>query len=443
MLFFPEKLLAYLPRQADRWWLGISGGLDSMVLLESVVQLSRKYDFPPVWLLHVNHGLSIQSGRWQQRVIATAIRLGLPYRIIEVNIAQSDVDANGPEAAARTARYDAFARYLQPGQILLLAHHGDDQAETVLLRMFRGAGVAGLCGMPAQRKLANGQLYRPLLGFTRKQLHHWAVKEQLVWIEDPSNLESRFDRNFLRLQVMPLLRSRWPKLQQRLSATASLMRQQQDLIDEIAVSDYQSCQDGSTAILWVSNLLSLSLARRYNVLRFWLNQQNQLAPTQQQLITIDKQVLQASPAAQPQYRLGSLVLRRSVGKLYLLPDAQPQWLDVKPFQVSMARLQDCNIALGNYCLQRAMGGCRLRPKDWIQLSLRQGGERCQPHGRHHSQSLKKLLQEAGVPVWQRDCIPLLWVNDQLAMVGNLWTCKGFQAAAQEPSWRLQAINKLT
>ena len=117
MLFSPEKLLAYLPRQADRWWLGISGGLDSMVLLESVVHLSRKYDCPPVWLLHVNHGLSTQSGRWQQHAIATATRLGLPYRIIEVNIAQSDVDANGPEAAARTARYDAFApddRWVSP-----------------------------------------------------------------------------------------------------------------------------------------------------------------------------------------------------------------------------------------------------------------------------------------------------------------------------------------
>ncbi|MFC6670032.1 tRNA lysidine(34) synthetase TilS [Marinobacterium aestuariivivens] len=246
----PDALLSAFRRQLEarpgtrRWLIGFSGGLDSRVLVELA---ARCLDPTRILLLHVNHHLQAEADSWAVRCRRTAAALGLGIRVLNV------APASASEADAREARYRAFEGELQTGDCLLLGHHADDQAETLLLRLLRGAGVRGLKGMPRSRRLGAGRLLRPLLDIKRADLQSWARQQGLEWIEDPSNAGLDYDRNFLRHRVLPPLAERWPDCARRTAHSSGHLDEAAGLLAEVAGDDLAACRrprGGSVSRRW-------------------------------------------------------------------------------------------------------------------------------------------------------------------------------------------------
>jgi len=451
-----QHLQASLPQQANCWWLAVSGGLDSMCLLHLVKQVQQNLcsNCPDIRIIHVHHGLQPQADDWCQLVERQAEEFGFACYSESVQVDAQIQRQQGLEAAARNARYQVFEKLVAVGDLLLLAQHADDQAETLLLRLLRGAGVAGLGAMPKQRPLGAGHLLRPLLSVSRQELETYAVQHELQWLDDPSNLDEHYRRNFLRHQVMPLLKQRWPGVLQRMQTTSAVMQESQALLQEVAEQDFALLLGKESAgasemvmALPVLGLLSLSVARRHNLLRWWLQELGDLPPDYEAMQQIDVQMLCAVADGQPELYLAIGLLRRSQGRLYWLDRNERQQLKAAT-QVTMQQeeamtwsdtlVQQSSVSLDCGCLQKAINGLYLQSGDKLRISRRQGGERCQPQGRRHSQSLKKLLQEYQVPTWQRSQLPLFWVNGELAMVGDLWVCQGYAVEPGILGWAWSA-----
>lgn len=415
--------MAALPA-AQAYWVGLSGGLDSMVL----AHLASK-NLPSVRLLHINHGLSLNAHLWQQQVERWAQQMGLPCVSIVVDV---DQQAASLEQAARDARYGAFAATLGPAEALLLAHHRDDQAETLLLRLLRGSGLKGLTAMAPARTLGQGHLLRPLLGIGRAQLEAYALHHNLLWVEDESNSAQRFDRNWLRHNLIPLLGTRWPAAQEQLAHTCDRLREEQQLLDAYLAEDFCSCQPRQERLghsLLLAPLLRGANARCNALLRYWFNQLEVLAPSQavmaqMQLLLTSRQDSEACVT------WGQWQMRRFAGRLYVLPQMpqlqrhwQAQWHTAQPLVMAngsvLSACADSNgLAAGSYTVR-----------------LRQGGERAHPQGRAHSQVLKKLLQDAQLEPWLRDCVPLIYRGENLVAVGDLWIEREFShATGVRPQW---------
>lgn len=429
------------PVTQGRWLLAVSGGLDSMCLLHLVSQLQQNApSFPPVEVIHVNHGLQDAADQWQQLVLEQCQGYGINCHVQTPTISAESIKQQGVEGAARLARYDAFAALMQADDVLLLGQHADDQTETFLLRLLRGAGVTGLSAMAQTRPLAIGSLHRPLLHTSRDQLQAYAQHHDLAWVEDPSNDDERFERNYLRHSVLPALRQRWPGLSQRVQTTSQIMAETEALLSELGAEDLLACEVEEAGVgvgLQVAKLMQLSPARRHNVLRYWLRGLGQEAPDYQQLQRFDDEVLLAKPDAQPQWQLPRGQVQRSYGVIYWLANDKPAepMLDELIWQWSPD--EQVKVPLAGGWLVPAAGGVGLNIGDTLSVSWRAGGERCQPMGRRHSQSLKKLLQEYQVPAWQRDQLPLVYVNGELAMVADVWINEGFGLAESAVGWRWQ------
>jgi len=419
-------------RDAPRWWLGLSGGLDSTVLLDLLVQLGQQQGLPPLQAIHIDHQLQDSAPRWRRHCEQLCADLSVPLTSRQVSVADL---GEGLEAAARAARYQVFEELLGAGELLLLAHHLDDQVETFFLRLMRGAGPLGLAGMPASRPLGRGALLRPLLATQRAAMHAHARARQLIWQEDASNHNTDFDRNFLRQQVLPLLATRWPGYRQ------SVDRSQQALADierELAGVEYPRLQRaagerGGDAFLSLSALGNPSVAELARLLRRWLQDQGCRVVAADRLREFARQLLQAKPDSQPGLDGDGYSLRRYRDAVYLLPAA------VAPLQPGFLTPDAALVVpgLGELSVAPVAGvGLALPPEGGWALRWRQGGERCKPLGRASSQSLKKLLQEAGVPPWQRDRLPLLYAGDALVAVADQWICAGGEAASDAVAYRV-------
>lgn len=415
MGFTPALLLAELQRlpRADSYWIAFSGGLDSLVLLHALAAIRERL---PARLraLHVDHGLQSDSLRWAAGCERQSLSLKIPLEIIKIEIIpKSGVSL---EALAREARYRALGGRMAPGDILLTAHHQDDQAETLLLQLLRGSGVSGLAAMPSLAALGDGWLARPLLGFSRSLLANYARAEGLEWIEDPSNRHLAFDRNYLRHQVIPVLRARWPALGRSLSRSARHCAEAQTLIDELARRDLAGAVADESGCLDTKALRSLPAPRCRAVLRQWIARQGLPLPPAVALDRILDELLTAAQDRCPEVIWRGAEVRRFRGKLYLLPP-------LPPFDRVWSRQWD---GRGPLILPAGLGRLLLEPvpemAQPLSVSFRRGGERCRPLGSSHSRSLKQLLQEAGVPPWERGRIPLVWREGELAAVGDLWCC---------------------
>ncbi|EGH28298.1 tRNA(Ile)-lysidine synthetase, partial [Pseudomonas syringae pv. japonica str. M301072] len=260
-------------RNAPVWHVGFSGGLDSTVLLHLLAELASRETLPALNAIHVHHGLQTAADGWPEHCQQVCKTLGVAFESVRVQVEP----AASLEQAARQARYSAFSERLVEGEVLLTGQHRDDQAETLLFRLLRGAGVRGLAAMPDQRVLGRGHLLRPLLDVSRKQLEDYAHRHGLNWIEDPSNDDQQFSRNFLRSQVVPLLTSRWPQAAASLARTARHLGEAQQLLDELALQDIANAQ-AATSFTWVGlpvlslgPIAALSAARQRNALRHWLS----------------------------------------------------------------------------------------------------------------------------------------------------------------------------
>lgn len=425
---------------APRWYVGYSGGVDSTVLLHLLhCWTEHRGDAPPLSAIHVNHGLQAEADAWQGHCERFCHSLQIPLVCLRAEVRAG---ARGLEAAAREARYRLFGAQLQANELLLLAHHADDQVETFFLRLLRGAGVQGLAAMPATRPLGCGRLLRPLLQLPRRALEAYARSHQLQWIEDPSNRDSTRDRNFLRNEVLPLVARRWPGYRQTVTrASEHLGEAATQLAAAVPapVSRSSSLGDPGLALAQLDNASPQSSAE---VLRQWLRGQGLPTPDQASLAEFLRQVALATDQSAPRLQCGDYTLQRYRDGIYRLPgdvDVPPgHTLPVTPEEV--VELPD---AQGRFWLSPvATDGIRLEAGDHPQLAWREGGERCRPRGRPGSASLKKLLQEYDVPPWWRRRVPLLYLDGELLAVGDLWLCDSsrWQAAADsgetlwQPHW---------
>ncbi|GHA25800.1 tRNA lysidine(34) synthetase TilS [Oceanisphaera arctica] len=407
-----------------------SGGLDSTVLLALAARLAREQGCA-VRAVHIGHGLQAAAEDWPAHCARVAESLGVTCQTIRVQVEQ------GPrvslEAAAREARYKALAEVMQPDEILLTGHHLDDQSETLLLALKRGAGVAGLAAMPVRKPFGPGQQWRPLLACSRKQLETFAREQGLSWVEDPSNADDDFDRNFLRNRILPPLLQQWPSFNRTLARSAELCAEQMELALELAEQDLPALLNQAGG-LSVNGLQALSLARRHNVLRHWL-QQHGMYCSRSQLQAIWQELALARVDAEPEVRLGRRSIRRYQGFLYLPTDgATPhpltslssgEWLHCGVGQLRLSPVtQGADLVVG------------LEPTR-LHIAFQVSGLRARPAGRSGSRPLKKLWQEYGIPPWQRPHIPLLMQGSELVAALGLFVCKDYTPESDQPGWKLE------
>ncbi len=305
------RLASLLPGYPDvPLCVALSGGVDSVTLLVALAEFAHRKSLRAI---HVHHGLHANADRWTDHCVSLARRLRVPLDVVRLKLTPGRGES--VEATARDARYAALMQALHPGEVLLTAHHQDDQLETVLLQLLRGAGVAGLAAMPEVTPFAAGRLARPLLSRSRAELESWARARKLAWVEDDSNLNERFDRNYLRGTVLPLIRTRWPGAATAVSRTARHAGEAQRLLDTLARADVESAAIGNQ--LSVQRLRALDIERRRNALRYWISAQGHRVPDSSRLDEIAGPLLSARADARPAVCWGDSVVKREADALWL------------------------------------------------------------------------------------------------------------------------------
>jgi tRNA(Ile)-lysidine synthase len=420
-------------RHARRWWIACSGGVDSLALLHAVVALTRAAPgrWPELRSIHVNHQLHPQAPAWAEHVQAQCRAEGVDCEVRAVVVQRAT--GEGVEAAARRVRYAAFEAVLGTDDVLLQAHHRDDQIETFFLHLLRGSGVSGLRGIPATRALGKGRLLRPWLDIGRAEILAYAEAHALRWVEDDSNADTRFDRNFLRQQVLPLLAQRWPAYRDTVGRSIELIDDCEQQLQALVRDELSSLvqPDGRCA---TAGLLRHPPARQRLLLRGWLQGQGIRPPGRGRLDALRAMVC-AAEDARPCVAWDGVEVRRFRGHLHALPALPASAGD---FDLPWSPGEPLPLPEGNGTLCALVRtGTGLRADLAYRVRNRRGGERCHPLGRAHSQTLKKLLQEADIPPWWRDRMPLVWCGDTIAAVGDLWICRGFEAAADAAGWQPQ------
>lgn len=416
--------LANLPGYT-RLVVGFSGGLDSTVLLHLAHQCRQTDPVLDIAALHVNHQLQPAADQWQRHCERLCKQWQIPFLSDVVRVERG---ASSLEQAARDARYAVFRRHLQPGDLLLLAHHRDDQVETLFQRLLRGSGPLGLGAMNPVSRQPGLTILRPLLEQDRADLEAYARAHGLVWLDDPSNADTGFERNFLRHQVLPLLRSRWPRLNQTVARAARLGRESAQLLDELAQIDAGEPMSAGNP-LPIPVLQSLSRARAMNLLRYWIRLHGTTAPSQAQLARVLEEILPAQGDAQPVVSWGLHQLRRYEKGLYCLPLLPlPEPVDLPWVPGEDVPLLPVGRLIQVEGQGTAFSRARLHQCD-VRLRTRQGGERLKPVGRLGN-SLKHWLQILRVPPWWRDHWPILYADGQIAGLPGLVVCEGFQPAGQ-------------
>jgi tRNA(Ile)-lysidine synthase len=370
----------------------------------------------------VHHGLQVAADAWSEHCTAVCARLGVPIEVRRVAVNRND--PQGPEAAARAARREAFRAVMGEGDVVVTAHHRDDQAETVLLRLFRGSGIDGLAGMRRLARFPPGRLWRPLLGFRRDELRAYAKREGFDWIEDPQNVDPRYTRSWLRQEVMPLLHSRWPAVDEALARSARHAGEAAALLRELAEIDLTVVRGGSG--ISVEAVMGLSAPRRRNALRAWLRDHGVGAPSADALARIESEVLLAAVDAQPCLALDAYEVRRYRDTLCLLralaPPPAPGFIDWSGGD---------SVELPSGCGRLVASAPPPMP---LRIGFPQGGEHLRPGVSTHSRSLKNLFQEAGVPPWIRVRTPLLFRDGGLVAVGDQWLELDFQTTCLRHGW---------
>jgi tRNA(Ile)-lysidine synthase len=480
LLFTFQTALQQLTARPQKIVLAYSGGLDSHVLLHLLARYKQLFPQHTYLAVHVHHGLSANADSWVEHCANTAQALGINFVAERVNFTVENRESL--EAKARSARYQAIALHLNTESVLLLGQHLDDQLETFLLQLKRGAGIKGLSAMAQQMPfpLVPGcQVCRPLLDKLQLTLIDYAQQYQLSWVEDESNADQSYDRNFLRHDIIPRLKQRWPQIASAVHRSAELCAEQQTLADEIAQADLLLIQH-SMAGLKIPQLRKLSKIRRNNVIRFWLAQLEFPMPSRHHLAKLWQEVVNAGEDANPQLGWQAGQFRRYQDVLYNVAhyaelkdeiivitaaitaaittgittaEICPQLITL-PDNVGSLRIQllgsDNNTAQIFHCIDGLSSSdvmnstdnlayCVKIPAAHQRVTIRFRGQgKCQPVGRHGSRSIKKLYQEYQVAPWLRDRVPLVYYDDKLICAVGLWICAGYQA---ETGLQFQLDNK--
>jgi tRNA(Ile)-lysidine synthase len=409
--------------------LALSGGLDSTTLLHLLVAAKRSMRFE-LSALHVHHGLSANADRWAEFCKQQCDLLHIPLQVVPIELEKNP--ALGIEAAARQLRYAALFNHqldavsAQRPDFIVSAHHQDDQAETLLLQLMRGAGVKGLASMAAIDR--DRRLLRPLLGISRQALQAFAEQQSLSWCEDESNSNTQFERNYVRHELLPMLDARFNGVKAVLARTASHLAEANDLLDNLAAIDGGALlQDNS---LCIQGLRSLTLARAKNLLRYWFARNALAMPNSEQLNEIVQQLLNAAADANISIALQHLSLKRFQQRAYLYHEQALEAFDLvwngelEIILPNGGRLTFSQVTGSGLALKFGMTKLRITSRD--------GGERFKPNVLRPTRTLKHLLQEANIAPWLRLQLPLVYWHDTLAFVPGIGIAHELQAAADEP-----------
>lgn len=395
------------------FWVAYSGGVDSHVLLHALVQ--NKSGSQNIRAIHIHHGLQVQADEWSEHCTQQAKNLAVSIEIKRVDAKASQ--GQSPEAAAREARYAALSGIIQKEDVLLTAHNQNDQAETLLLQLIRGAGVKGLAAMPQQTQFNQGILCRPFLEVSRASILSYAQHYQLKWIEDPSNENTHFDRNYLRQTIFHLLTTRWPSIEKTFSRSAEHCASASEILDELAKDDFIYSVNQNNNAMNIEKLLTLSLARQKNVLRYWIEEQELPLPSTAHLERLMHDVIPAAEDKIPCMHWPGAEIRRYKGFLFAMPPLaafdstlEIPW-DLKtpldlPGDLGVIEKEDQNIK----------GKALSSIEGPVVIRFRQGGEVMKVPARQGSHELKKLFQEWNVLPWCRNRIPLIFVGKELVAV---------------------------
>ncbi len=411
VLLSNEAFLAPLKERVIRHWcVALSGGVDSVALLHFL-----RYTLNtalPIIAIHVNHHLQVSANSWQDFCVDLCCRWDIPLHIADIQMPQS----GSVEANARRLRYEAIFSHLTAGDVLLTAHHEDDQAETVLLQLLRGSGPKGLAAMPEQIETQSGVIhYRPFLGVTRADIQAYAKLHQLVHINDVSNDDTAYDRNYLRLLVIPVLRQRWPSYAKTLARSAGLSAQLVQWAEPLWYEILEDCRAEQDNTLDQTKLAALSRYECSAVLRLWLEERGLMLPTEAQMQQALNLVYQQGYDHHAKVTWRDVVLSSYQNRLYALDAAK---IMPRRGRFYWPRTES-TFCIEDIILRRekilGQGLVLANGADSV-VRFRTQGERFHAAGRVGSHPLKKLFQEWGVPPWQRARIPLIYVHDELVAV---------------------------
>ena len=435
-MLIPEKLLARLSELTDDpyFCIAYSGGMDSHVLLCAMAECQKQNSLIQIRALHINHHLNPNADQWECHCKKIAQQLGVPFHVKSLRLTLNPGDSI--EAVARKARYDVLQDHIHDKENVLTAHTQNDQAETFLLQLLRGAGVKGLSAMPLKKKIGKGYLLRPFLKMNREELKKYAEKNHLHWIKDDMNFELRFNRNYLRHEVLPILCRRWPEVFSVISRSASHCAEAAHLLDQLADVNLQAMQ--MKGALAIESLLQLTPERQRNVLRRWIQRLGFGVPQTKQLEQIRSDVLKASVDAAPIFIYDSTEIRRYGNVLYIsTTSSEYDTRMIIPWNLNNLLNLPGTLGVLQATKKKGKGISTAINIQQITVRFRLGGERCQPAGRKETHSLKKLMQEWKIPPWQRDRIPLIYYDDELISVVGYCICGRFTVKNDELGWVIE------
>ncbi|QIA63967.1 tRNA lysidine(34) synthetase TilS [Vibrio astriarenae] len=434
-----QSVLKPLVHSESNLVVALSGGLDSMVLLQLSAAFAREQRLK-CCAIHVHHGLSNNADEWAEVCKKVCEQLGV--EIITEHVSLDLSHGESVEQLARSARYQALEQHMTPQSLLLTGQHGDDQLETFLLALKRGSGPKGLASMGSISPMASGLMVRPLLNLSRQELEAWATKAQLQWVEDESNQDQRFDRNFIRHSVTPALKARWPNILQSTVRTAALCAEQEALLDELLRDKLDSSVNGFGGLL-IEDLTPHTEVYRFRLVRMWLASHGELMPSQAQMHQLWSSIACAQPDANPQLKLARGTVRRFQGALYWVESFE----DVTHWSQSLTLTKTLLLpdGLGELGLQKmaqADAPCSARvgilrapaPGEDYRVVFDPTGLSAHPEARQHSRKLKKLFQEYGVPSWLRRRTPIIMSNEQVVAVVGLFVDQRFSGQDIELIW---------
>lgn len=416
--YFQDQLKALTALDAN-FKIALSGGMDSVVLLHLFSRLKPH----KVIAHHVHHGLSKHADAWLLFCHQLAKQLNVNFCATHVHLDKKN--RTSLEAIAREYRYQALQETMQENTYLVTAHHQDDQLESILLALKRGAGLTGLQGILEKQKLSKGMLIRPLLNISRTQIEDYAKLFSLTWIEDESNQDQRFDRNFIRHTITPLLKARWPSIAKTAARSALHCQAQQTLIDELTEVDFKDSLHRllNCSTLKIESLKSLTLTRRNNVLRRWFKSVNLTYPSTKQLESLWENIVLAEVGACPKMYFNTMSVRRYRGKLYFVPEKE---LEIETDVYTWSGEKIMSLCANNIKIKISANQNFSLKNHRVEIYFRQHlpiDMRCKPIHRCASRSIKKLLHEYHLPPWLRSQVPFIFIDGEMFMALGLWRCQ--------------------
>ena len=417
--------------QPKKLVLAFSGGVDSRVLLELLSRYQQQHSIACL-AVHVHHGLSDNADGWATLCQRWCQQAGVACKIERVQLA---LEGKSLEECARDARYQALSQHISSGDVLITGQHSDDQLETFLLALKRGSGPKGLSAMAKVMPWEKGTLVRPLLSVSRDEIERFAQQQQLEWVEDESNQDIRFDRNYIRHQIAPAMKQRWPHIQASVQRSAELCAEQEALLDELLTEQLHALLAYDQG-LSIDGLAAKSERVRLQLIRMWFANAKLRMPSREHLQRIWQQVALAVGDANPILNLGQVQVRRFSQRLYHVLPVR----DVNQWQAALNEEQSLILPdeLGLLRLTHSdVGDIDLNKEQLTQLTVtfNPEGLNAHPVSRGHSRKLKKLFQEYGVPSWLRRRTPIIMCESEVVAVMGLFICKDFAGKSYKLDWQ--------